>query len=94
MQLGSDLIFIHGNHRVGQYVDVKHQLVAKVVDDVSSVAYIEKWRIWLYINEMSANQMIEYGRFVPEPRQEIDGSISQQLGLGSRPWHLGPRSWC
>jgi hypothetical protein len=43
VQLGSDLIFIHGNHRVGRYVDVKHQLVAKVVDDVSSVAYIEKW---------------------------------------------------
>ena len=70
VQQGGDLILIHGHHRLGRAVELKHRLAAKIVDDVAKVANVEKRHIWLYIDEMPANQMIEYGRFLPEPGQE------------------------
>ena len=70
VEQGGDLIFIHGHHRVGRPVDLKHRLAAKIVDDVAKVMNVEKRHVWLYIDEIPANQMIEYGRFLPEPGQE------------------------
>jgi|APFre7841882724_1041349.scaffolds.fasta_scaffold01679_13 phenylpyruvate tautomerase PptA (4-oxalocrotonate tautomerase family) len=70
VQQGGDLIFVHGHHRLGRPADLKHRLAAKIVDDISKAAGVEKRHIWLYIDEMPANQMIEYGRFLPEPGQE------------------------
>ena len=57
---------------MGRPVHLKHRLAAKIVDDVAKVANVEKRHIWLYIDEMPANQMVEYGRFLPEPGQEIE----------------------
>lgn len=70
VEQGGDLIFIHGHHRVGRPVDLKHRLAAKIVDDVAKVMNVGKRHVWLYIDEIPANQMIEYGRFLPEPGQE------------------------
>ena len=69
-QQGGDLIFVHGHHRLGRTTDLKHRLAAKIVDDIAKAASVETRHIWLYIDEMPANQMIEYGRFLPEPGQE------------------------
>jgi phenylpyruvate tautomerase PptA (4-oxalocrotonate tautomerase family) len=55
---------------LGRPADLKHRLAAKIVDDISKAAGVEKRHIWLYVDEMPANQMIEYGRFLPEPGQE------------------------
>jgi phenylpyruvate tautomerase PptA (4-oxalocrotonate tautomerase family) len=70
VQQGGDLIFVHGHHRAGRPADLRHRLAAKIVDDVSRAASIEKKHIWLYIDEMPANQMFEYGRVLPEPGEE------------------------
>ena len=67
---GGYTIFVHGHHRLGRPADLKHRLAAKIVDDIAKAASVEKRHIWLYIDEMPANQMIEYGRFLPEPGQE------------------------
>jgi len=67
---GSDTILVHGHHRLGRPAEVKRRLAAKIVEDISRAASVEKRHIWLYIDEMPANQMIEYGRFLPEPGHE------------------------
>lgn len=70
VQQGGDTIFVHGHHRLGRLADLKHRLAAKIVDDVSRAASVERTHIWLYIDEMPANQMFEYGRVLPEPGEE------------------------
>jgi phenylpyruvate tautomerase PptA (4-oxalocrotonate tautomerase family) len=70
VQQSGDLIFVHGHHRAGRPADLKHRLAAKIVEDVSRAASIEKMHIWIYIDEMPANQMFEYGRVLPEPGDE------------------------
>ena len=67
---GSDTIFVHGHHHLGRPAELKHRLAAKIVDDISRAASVGKRHIWLYLEEMPANRMIEYGRFLPEPGQE------------------------
>uniref|UniRef100_UPI003B98816A Cis-3-chloroacrylic acid dehalogenase n=1 Tax=coryneform bacterium TaxID=1728 RepID=UPI003B98816A len=70
VQQGGDTIFVHGLHREGRSADLKGQLAQRIVDDVSVAAEIDRKHIWVYFGEMPAQQMVDYGRFLPQPGHE------------------------
>ncbi|MCK0103250.1 tautomerase family protein [Pseudohalocynthiibacter sp. F2068] len=65
-------IFINGLIRVGRSAEAKNSLMTRVVAAVAEICSIGREDIWMYIQDISAAQMIEYGRVLPEPGLEAE----------------------
>jgi phenylpyruvate tautomerase PptA (4-oxalocrotonate tautomerase family) len=63
-------VFVHGMIRAGRGSDVKQALMGEAAAQVQSVAGVGKEDVWFYIQDIEAQQMIEFGRFLPEPGAE------------------------
>lgn len=63
-------LFVHGLIRAGRSSDVKAALIADIAAKVQSIAEIGSEDIWVYIQDIPATQMMEFGRLLPEPGQE------------------------
>ncbi len=63
-------IFVHGMIRAGRGIDVKQTLMSEAADKVRAVAGVGAEDVWFYIQDIDAPQMIEFGRFLPEPGAE------------------------
>ncbi|MBL93980.1 MAG: cis-3-chloroacrylic acid dehalogenase [Magnetovibrio sp.] len=63
-------IFIHGLIRSGRSEKVKTELMARIVERAAEICSIGKEDIWMYIQDIEAEQMIEYGRVLPAPGLE------------------------
>jgi phenylpyruvate tautomerase PptA (4-oxalocrotonate tautomerase family) len=63
-------VFIRGEIRAGRSAEVKRKLVVDILAGVSRISGIGDTRIWVYLNELPAGQMAEYGRVLPEPGGE------------------------
>jgi phenylpyruvate tautomerase PptA (4-oxalocrotonate tautomerase family) len=68
--LRAEQIFVHGHIRAGRPDDKKQLLLSKIVDAVTKIASVERRSVWVYISEIPALQMIEYGHELPLPGQE------------------------
>lgn len=68
--LRAEQIFVHGHIRAGRPDDKKQLLLSKIVDSVTKIASVERRFVWVYISEIPALQMIEYGHELPLPGQE------------------------
>ena len=68
--LSGDQIFIHGQIRAGRSAQIKTDLMMRIVGDVGAATGIPPGRIWVYISELPPNQMVEFGRVLPEPGAE------------------------
>ncbi|MGE8163684.1 tautomerase family protein [Paraburkholderia sp. NPDC080076] len=68
--LRAEQIFVHGHIRAGCPDDKKQLLLSKIVDSVTKIASVERRSVWVYISEIPALQMIEYGHELPLPGQE------------------------
>ncbi len=66
----SSHIFVHGLIRSGRVLDVKQKLMSEAAGKVQAIAGIGAEDVWFYIQEIDAPQMIEFGRFLPEPGAE------------------------
>ena len=74
--LTSDQIFIHGFIRAGRSVPDRQRLVTEMVDVIADLAGLPKRCVWVYVTEIPARQMAEYGHILPEPGDEkvwLDG---------------------
>jgi len=63
-------VFVHGMIRAGRGSDVKQALMREAAAEVQVIAGVGKEDIWFYIQDIEAQQMIEFGRFLPEPGAE------------------------
>lgn len=75
-------IFIHGLIRAGRSENVKTELMVKVVERLAEICSIGKEDIWMYIQDIEAEQMIEYGRVLPAPGLEAawkDGISEEKI---------------
>src|ERR1700722_12418477 len=68
--LASDQIFIHGFIRAGRSVPDREKLVTDMVAAIADLAGQPKKLVWVYITEIPAGQMAEYGHILPEPGGE------------------------
>lgn len=79
-------IFVHGMIRAGRGIDVKQKLMSEVAGKVRAIAGVGTEDFWFYIQDIDAPQMIEFGRFLPEPgaedawRKAITPDKQAQLG--------------
>jgi phenylpyruvate tautomerase PptA (4-oxalocrotonate tautomerase family) len=63
-------LFVHGLIRAGRSADAKAKLIKGIAASVHAIAGIGAEDIWIYIQEISATQMVEFGRVLPEPGAE------------------------
>ena len=65
-------VFVRGDIRAGRSAEVKRGLVEDILSGVSRITGIAATRVWVYLNELPAGQMAEYGRVLPEPGAEAE----------------------
>jgi phenylpyruvate tautomerase PptA (4-oxalocrotonate tautomerase family) len=73
---GTDQIFLHGQVRAGRPPELKRALLLRLVELLANVAGCPKAHVWVYLTELPAAQMVEYGHELPEPGGEaawLDG---------------------
>lgn len=63
-------LFVYGVIRAGRTIEVKRTLISRIVDTVREAAGIGPEDIWVYVQDMDASQMVEFGRFLPQPGEE------------------------
>jgi phenylpyruvate tautomerase PptA (4-oxalocrotonate tautomerase family) len=63
-------VFVHGQILGGRPADMKHALLTGLLDAVASAAGVPKTSVWVYIAELPAAHMAEYGHVLPEPGAE------------------------
>ena len=68
--LKHDHIFVYGHMRAGRSAEVKKQLLMQLVETMTSAARIAKNKVWVYVTDLPAGQMAEYGQVLPEPGTE------------------------
>ena len=75
-------IFIHGLIRAGRSEKVKTDLMAKVVERAAEICSVGVEDVWMYIQDIEAEQMVEYGRVLPAPGLEAawkDGMSDKKI---------------
>jgi phenylpyruvate tautomerase PptA (4-oxalocrotonate tautomerase family) len=68
--LASDQIFVHGFIRAGRSVPDRERLVSELVTALADCSGLPTRCVWVYITEIPARQMAEYGHVLPEPGGE------------------------
>jgi phenylpyruvate tautomerase PptA (4-oxalocrotonate tautomerase family) len=63
-------LFVQGLIRAGRTAEAKAALIKTIAADVHAIAGVASEDIWVYIQEIPATQMIEFGRVLPEPGAE------------------------
>ena len=74
--LAQSQIFVHGFIRAGRSVPDRQKLVTGMVGSLAKLAGLPKRDVWVYVTEIPARQMAEYGHVLPEPGDEqtwLDG---------------------
>jgi len=74
--LASDQVFVYGHIRAGRSVVERQRLVTDLVASLGQAAGVPKHLVWVYVTELPARQMAEYGHILPEPGDEdawLDG---------------------
>ncbi len=70
--LEGDQIFVHGQIRAGRSAEQKRSLIQHLVEAVAREGGVAGTRVWVYIVELPAEQMAEFGRILPAPGKEAD----------------------
>src|SRR3978361_1256233 len=68
--LAFDQIFVHGFIRAGRSVPDRQKLVTEMVTALADVTGLPKKLVWVYVTEIPARQIAEYGHILPEPGDE------------------------
>jgi phenylpyruvate tautomerase PptA (4-oxalocrotonate tautomerase family) len=68
--LGLGQIFIHGQIRAGRSAVDRQKLITRLVKVASEVSGLPTNAAWVYIIELPARCMAEYGHILPEPGDE------------------------
>ncbi|GAB7538231.1 tautomerase family protein [Burkholderia sp. 22PA0099] len=68
--LKADHIFVHGQIRAGRTDEQKRGLLDSIVGVVARAANTDSRYVWVYLAELPAAQMVEYGKLLPAPGGE------------------------
>ena len=63
-------LFVNGQIRAGRTEEVKNNLITGIRDGVMKVLKLQKENIWVYLEDLEPNQMIEYGEILPKSGEE------------------------
>lgn len=68
--LTHDHIFVHGFIREGRTTADRRALTERLLRDVAAAAETEPRLVWVYLSELPAQQMAEFGTVLPEAGDE------------------------
>lgn len=68
--LSDSQIWIHGDIRTGRTIEQRKALICKIVEGVSEIATVPASDVWVYLNNLEASDMAEFGQILPEPGKE------------------------
>ncbi len=68
--LQADQVFVLGQIRAGRTNADKDRLLTGLVDAVGQAAQMVRNSVWVYLIDLPARQMVEFGHALPEPGQE------------------------
>jgi 4-oxalocrotonate tautomerase family enzyme len=63
-------VFVHGQIRAGRPAENKSALICSMLDAVAEAASVPRTSVWIYIVDLQARQMVEFGHVLPEPGDE------------------------
>jgi phenylpyruvate tautomerase PptA (4-oxalocrotonate tautomerase family) len=71
LALTHEHIFVFGHIRGGRAAVDKTRMIKLMTEAVALAAQVNSRRaVWVYVNELPARQMIEFGHLLPEPGDE------------------------
>jgi phenylpyruvate tautomerase PptA (4-oxalocrotonate tautomerase family) len=68
--LDAPQVFVHGHIRAGRSSAELEQLLNGLTTGVAAAAGVPQASVWVYLSEIPAQRMVEYGRVLPEPGAE------------------------
>ena len=77
-------IFLNGQIRSGRTSKVKKQLILELRKILIKNANLKKDYVWVYLEDLLPNQMVEYGEILPKSGQEKKWFKSLTLSLKKR----------
>jgi hypothetical protein len=79
--LRDDILFVHGQIRAGRDLEVKHQIILEILDSSSKITNMHMSHIQVYIIDVPAKQIAEWGKILPNPDVEKEwfDSISDDV---------------
>ena len=63
-------LFVHGQIRAGRPASIRSALLTGLLDATANSARVPRSRVWVYLVELPAAHMAEYGHVLPEPGSE------------------------
>jgi phenylpyruvate tautomerase PptA (4-oxalocrotonate tautomerase family) len=69
-QLATNHIWIRGDIRAGRTAEQRKKLMLHIMRDVSQIAGVNEDSIWVYLCNLEATDMVEYGHVLPAPGDE------------------------
>jgi phenylpyruvate tautomerase PptA (4-oxalocrotonate tautomerase family) len=70
--LAHDQLFVSGQIRAGRSLELREVLIRRIVADVAVASGLEPSGVWVYLLELPAAAMVEYGEILPEPGREAE----------------------
>ena len=65
-------VYVHGLVREGRSIEIKQALMGQMLEEIAQIADISVEDVWIYLQDIPATQMIEFGRFLPAPGDEAE----------------------
>ena len=65
-------VYVHGLVREGRSTEIKQALMSQMLEGIAQIVEITAEEIWIYLQDIPATQMIEFGRFLPAPGDEAE----------------------
>ena len=65
-------LYVHGLVRKGRSIEIKQALMSQMLEEIAQIVDITAEDVWIYLQDIPATQMIEFGRFLPAPGEEAE----------------------
>lgn len=63
-------VWVYGHIRSKRSISTRNEILLGIRDLVGQVLNVPESAIWVYLNELSHTDMVEFGRVLPEPGNE------------------------
>ena len=68
--LNHEHVFVYGHIRDGRAADDRKALIRKMTADLAEIVELPTFSIWVYLAELPAASMVEFGHILPEAGDE------------------------
>ena len=80
-------VWVRGDIRAGRTQDQKNRMLERMVQEVSAVTGSGAEEIYVYLNDVPAGNIVEWGRVLPEPggeeawRSTLPQTVSEKMHM-------------